>query len=253
MYSFFRKPLEKKIFFLHVPKCGGTSLDDALAKKFKKSQVFRLNSSASGNAAVKYYSISDITNDDYYHVLKFRESILFYAMSQERIRYVSGHYAFNREAYEAFHEQFAYITIVREPTRRYISHYFYNRYKEEKHCSHNMDLEEFLASTQGNALGTEYVKFFGGLREDYNYRSRDAINTAKSNLRKFDIVGRLEDMNNLYLQLEKLFKIRIRVRRLNPSPVSNDFRKRYLTSDVLKQIENICVPDLEIYHSISSF
>ena len=71
---------QRKIFFLHIPKCGGSSIDQAISAYYRgpmritRDAIFRLNPSAS----LKASQMCGLTLADY------REHLLMYYMSLER-------------------------------------------------------------------------------------------------------------------------------------------------------------------------
>ena len=71
-----------------------------------------------------------------------------------------------RLAYHAFEKKFAFVTILRDPCQRWVSAYYYNRYKDSDHRKVDMDLDAYLKSPFGQAQGHEDVKFLGGANEE---------------------------------------------------------------------------------------
>ena len=67
---------KSRVFFLHVPKCGGTSLDNAFQRHFRSAAIFRLLAPASAQAADVYFEGHDTPRDNFHHVLRFREALI---------------------------------------------------------------------------------------------------------------------------------------------------------------------------------
>jgi hypothetical protein len=243
----------QKLYFLHVPKCGGTSIDAALRARYHPTQVFRLPAAASALAAELFFD-DDEPRDQYSHVLRYREALLLYAMASGDFRYIAGHFCFSETAFLRFGDEFAHITVLRDPVERWLSHYFFNRYKGEQntHCRVDEELSAALASDEGRSWGTEYVKFYGGVVADGDYRSRTAIQHAIHNLTRFYSIGVLENLGRFTDSLRRSFGIRIRVPKKNISPVSTEFRERLVTPEVLDRLQEICGPDIEVYQSVIS-
>lgn len=243
---------KKKLFFLHVPKCGGISIDAALRSKYRSSQIFRLEGPASARAAEVYFDGEDVPREHYADVLAFREAVQVYAMSRRSVRYVSGHFAFSEKAFRRFHGDWVYLTVLRDPARRWLSHYFYNRYKDrdEPHCNVSEDIETMLDSERGHAWGTEYVKYYGGVRADADYRSEASVQAALTNLQRFDVVGALEQMDAFTARVHEVLGTRITVPRKNKSPVSAEFRREIVTDEIRARIDEVCSPDRVLYEAV---
>lgn len=244
--NIFRGRLKENIFFLHIPKCGGTSIRHAIEKDYSTSdnKIAILDPSASFNAA----KLSDL------RTLKFRENLLLYFMSMKNVKYISGHFSFSEIAFREFHNKFVFITVLREPVRRWISVYFYNKYKKSNHCKIETDLTTYMQSEEGQSRGHAYIRFLGGVDEKMDYTSKQAIDRAKRNIDKFDIVGCLEYQENFIQQFENRFSVRLAIKMENQSPTVETFRKSIITEEIKEKIKNICEPDLEIYqYAINKF
>jgi len=238
--------LNSRILFHHIPKCGGTSIDDAIRKFYRSNNIANLNPPASLKASQKL-------GVGLFH---YREILLNYFMECEKVQYISGHFPFSSTAYESFKDNFTFLTILREPVSRFLSEYFYNRYKQSNHQAEKskFPLQEYLDTEFGRTQGCQYVKFLidPSLSESASittndYFSRELIEEAKNNLQKFDIVGCLE-YNDLFIkQFEQNFQVKLNVkpRNKNPAPISNI--KEETTELIDNKINQLCNPDKEIY------
>ena len=204
--------LKDNIFFLHIPKCGGTSVDQAIRYHYDtlcintNSALIKLNAAASLNASNLLSGINfPYGAHDDYSVLKLREILLIYFMSQQQNKYIAGHFSFSKIAYNKYSNKYKFITVLRDPIKRFISLYFYNRYKDSNHCKIEQDITSFIETNYGNSQGYEYVKFLGGPEKAGDYTSRKAIDRAKRNLNKFTVVGCLEYQDDFVHQFKKHF------------------------------------------------
>lgn len=246
--------LRDRIFFLHLPKCGGASLSHAIHWSYRTLDIrqdrnmISLDPAASADVARLIYQTNypDDTNDDY-PILKVREHLLLYFMGQNHVRYLSGHFIFSDPAHRAYGSKFAFITLLRDPVKRWISAYFYNRYKTAEHRKIEADIMPYLESHFGQSQGYEYVKFLGGADESGNYTCQQAVDRAKQNLHKFEIVGFLEQRDDFINKFEARFGVRLKLEKRNESPASEAVRQTVITPAIEEKIKMICQPDLEVY------
>lgn len=260
--NIFQGTLKQKTFFLHIPKCGGVSIRKAIKSCYVSFDILQdkyltdLPSTAAFNAAqisAKQTCLSSDVTDDY-QILKFRESLLLYFMCQSDTKYIAGHFTFSAIAYQSFFDKFAFVTILRNPVKRWISAYFYNRYKKLGHRKTDADIAAYLESSFAQSQGYEYVKFLGGVDEGGDYTSEQAINRAKENLHKFTVVGCLEYQNDFVHQFQDRFGRKLNIRVSNQSPRPETDQNTVVTEAVKEKIETICRPDIEVYrYAIDNF
>jgi len=193
------------------------------------------------------------TNDDY-PILTFREQLLIYFMTQGNIKYISGHIPFSEKAYQNFQDNYAFVTMLRDPVKRFISSYIYNKYRNKRRFTINEDIVIYMESDFGQSQGFELVKFLGGADITGDYTSQRALGRAKENLHKFDIVGILENDKHFSKNFEDRFGVKLRIGRKNISPKSGSFLKSIITEELEERIRSICKPDLEVYqYAVKNF
>jgi hypothetical protein len=249
-----RGGLDKKVVFIHVPKCGGTSVTSAIGAACQKLPVgdgrnlITLNSRASSEVIQLLEETNypyDSSND--YPVLHLREQLLAYYLGFRNVDFISGHFPFNATVYDRLGKSYLFMTILRDPVQRWISSYFFNRFKSGEHRKINQEIEQYLKSDFGRSQGYEMVKFIGGADRSGDYTSTHALERAKSNLAKFDMVGFIEDMSGFKREFKKTAGATLKIKVKNPSPVDNSLKQEVLTRETLDNIKEICAPDLELY------
>jgi len=248
------KSINENIFFLHIPKCGGSSLDQAIREKYLSLDprsdrgIIHLNAPLSTQviATLEGLNYPHDTEDDF-PILQFREKLLLYFMGQKNSRYISGHFPFSRDAYLKYGEKFTYVTVLRNPVKRWISSYFFNRYKTDKHMQSSIEIADHLGTAFGISQGYELIKFLGGARIDGNYTSIHAINRAKENLDKFEVIGFLEDLGKFSSEFYDRFQVKINIGKKNQNPMPQGYQTSTITPELMKKIYSICQPDMQVY------
>lgn len=232
----------------------GTSINHAINCHYQTLDLRTDNCSVSlsapaSSSVVKLMNQTDYPYDttDDYPILKLREHLLLYFLSLQTNRYISGHFPFSEIAYREFHGKYAFITVLRDPVKRWISSYFFNSNKDSNHRKIEEDITTHLRSAFGRSQGYEYVKFLGGANKSGEYTSGQSIDQAKRNLHKFDVVGFIEYQEDFLNQFENRFGVRLKLEQRNRNPASEAYRKSIVTEEIEEKIKAICGPDREVY------
>lgn len=137
----------KLIFFIHVPKAAGTSLLKVVRENYEKNNLYQINGSNIDSSSREIRGLS--------------------FFQKRRLKVVYGHMAYGWHK-QFTHRKFEYITILRDPVDRIISHYFYvrrmpNHYLYETVMKNNMSLSDYVESGISPELDN------GQVRQLYGY------------------------------------------------------------------------------------
>ena len=182
--------------------------------------------------------------------MQYREALLLYFMACKGRVFIHGHFPYSEAAHRQYGDDYAFITVLRDPVDRYISEYFYNRHhpQSERHKAvASLPLEAYLDSEFGRGQGCQYVRFFGSPATPEEYRSAECIGRATERLSRFDLVGCVEHGDRFVSDFEREFGRRLSLSRRNQSPAPTGERERVVTPAVLEKIRELCLPDEEIY------
>jgi hypothetical protein len=231
---------DRRIFFLHLPKCGGSSIRAALNEACTDEKMAALNPHASRRAA-------ETLGED---MLRYRASLLPYYMAREDVQVLTGHFPWSNEAYEHFGDDWTYVTLLRDPVQRWFSHYFYDRYKSHSdHFKIEEDLDTFLESERAQEMGDLYVR---RLTDPIHRESSDAVMEAKENLNKFDVVGVVENIDNFVSRLSGQAGVEMRVSKRNESPAQERKKSASRNKKYVNKVKEICRKDKIIYEFATS-
>lgn len=238
-------PKRPKIFFLHIPKCGGSSIANAIQNSFKLPEsrrndfVFTVRSSNSRKCA-------SVLGDD---LMNYRNRLLAYGMSINQYKFIYGHFAYSEVIFQEFGKEWNFITILRDPVAQWFSQYFYDT-REESKVRIDSDLQSFIESERAILMGNAYVRKLTDDISPKNASSDEAVKQAIENLNKFALVGILESLDIFAMDYQNLFGAKLIIKHRNKNPVSISKRKEQIADEIRHQVEEICQPNIRVYESI---
>ncbi|MBK8899818.1 MAG: sulfotransferase family 2 domain-containing protein [Anaerolineaceae bacterium] len=194
---------EKLIFFLHIPKAAGSTLSQILRRQYGAARVLdsypaTFRKKIHGKNALE----SARWRYDYFAALP--------EANKRNADVFMGHEGFG--FHRALERPCTYITILRDPVDRVLSHYYYIR-QNQKNRMHeavmddNMDLAEFVSSGISNEVDNSQTKFLAGLETPYLKAGEygdEILQMARQNLRThFAVVGLTERFDESLILLKR--------------------------------------------------
>ena len=121
------------------------------------------------------------------------------------------------------------ITILREPNKRFVSEYIYNRFKQSSWVKSESEISAYLTSEKAKLSCTTYARFFSHFNdpEEILANKDEAASSAIENLKRFSSVGILEDLESWKTKFNKSFDTRITISSKNTTPNSEEANKIY--------------------------
>jgi hypothetical protein len=239
-------PLEEhRIFFFHIAKCGGTSIAQAIETAYKpwrsgRSQVvFRLDEEAARFADANSVG----TGND------VRRDLLNYALSLPTARCITGHFHFSNVAFESYRNDWQFVTVLRNPVDRWLSHYSYNLDSESKFAI-NTSLAEFIETERAASFGRAFVD---EVTDDVNQPGLDLNARVAIAVRRFNgfaLVGSVDDTAAFARRFEEKFGHRLNIKRLNVTPAGKRVGLQQLSAELRTRIAKLCEPDIYLYERV---
>jgi len=109
-----REPSAASIVFVHVPRCGGTSVEEAIGGLFAPHQRFVLLAGRSRQAAERYFGVEGFQQLGPFDIPRFRE-VVFHYVASSGWPFVSGHFTVHRKILEQYGDRFRFVVILRDP------------------------------------------------------------------------------------------------------------------------------------------
>lgn len=237
--------------FLHVPKCGGTSVKLALLRTCPiQRRVGWLDVGASRRAVAL---LAEQSMDEFrYHedgpnaaqIFAFRRALLAYFLERGAVL-VTGHFLFDQPIFAHFRDRYRFVTTMRHPVERMISHYteeLRNRYLVES-------FDAYLETKVAWRHATAHLRYFAGMPEVGHADVRVALATAKANLEAFSLIGFAEDMDRFGAGFRELFGCRLRIPHVRPARHYHDavLPKPTVERATRRRLEEMCAGDIELY------
>jgi hypothetical protein len=237
-----RPPREAPIAFLHVMKCGGTSVRAALQTAADRSmtRVFELDGKENNRAARRIRIPT----------WSMRDAMLVYALHDPRVRVAMGHFRYDEYAHGRELERAHFVTLLRDPFERFVSLFLFRRFNRTM-LRTSPHLDALLTDREGEAVrwGATYVELFrGGLEPHDRPVDEGDVEAACTNLDRFSVVGCLEHLPAFASALRAATGLPVTVGRENPGAAPSAAREELLADDrAVERIRELCEPDRLVY------
>ena len=234
-----------RIVFVHVPKCAGSAVRDSLYDAvypalLRSTRVYCEIDVVASVSAGKLLGLDAMT---------CREAVLIHALSDPFTRFIAGHIFANPAVVEQF-SHWKFVTVLREPTSRFISAYVFNRYRPFVPSKIECNFADFLETDRARLEGSRMTQYFSGMSErELEERPAAGIAAALQNLDRFLSVGFVDDLRNWERRISGALGRRVRIGHRNTSP-KPDLRVELEQSPALRtRLEELCAIDREFYAS----
>jgi hypothetical protein len=221
--------------FLHIPKSGGMTVYDILNREYGRSHIYTFSG---GRHRLQH----DV---DKFKALSIQERNSFSLLR--------GHNPFG--IHKLLQTHFSYITILRDPIARVVSHYYYvlnnpHHLLHENVVSANMSLETYVSSGINYEMDNGQTRQIAGVSEEISFGmcSGDLLNQAIENIaRSFSVVGLTERFDETLLLMKHVLGWKSYPVYTRQNVSKNKQSKGTLSEDTRQLIAQYNQLDLELY------
>jgi hypothetical protein len=169
------------VIFVHIPKACGTTLIKLLYRWCSREEIYEVGT-------------------------KPRETQMTDLRGQPGVRLILGHATFG--LHETLAEPARYITILREPIERVISHFHYASRTPEHHLHQQIRAGEIDLFQLAKLTANLQTRYLGGLVEDVP--DERTLDRAKENvMQHFAMAGVAERFDEAIVLLHRIFEKRL--------------------------------------------
>lgn len=243
--NFAKRDHKKPVIFLHIPKTAGSALHTLLHNNYKREEMF----------IIGHDGVNEKTEAFSEKVGESKNWLKNASISEkEKIKCVIGHMSFGMHV--LFPNEAQYITMMRHPVDRIISHYNYVK-TTEGHYLHNnydikkMSLENYIKNVKSPELNNGQVRMLSNTvtKVSYGKCESDMLLLAAKNISNYFLhAGIQEEFQTSVQQLcNKLSWKNTHIDIVN----STGSKKEPVTSEAITEIVEMNLLDIALYNAIS--
>lgn len=243
--SIFGTGLRHPCIYLHLPKCGGTSLSEALYATVPMHKRIGVIDAVSTRraAAILEFGIDDAwkCHDDLEfgdRTFDLRERLLLTHCCWNT-HLVAGHVLLGDRLRANVLDRYKLVTIMREPVARAISNY---RMAVAAGIA-DPDPDAWLASPIARAHTTTYLRYLSGRHMVTPEDEPACLDRALAALDLFALIGFLEDFDRFATGFEAMFGARLALHRYNQAKGA----EARLSDAQMARLRDMCAADRAIY------
>lgn len=220
------------VIFLHIPKTAGNTLNDIMKRQYEPQAVFSLRAQHTQRV------------DAFKQLPEARK---------RTIQVLAGHVRFG--LHQDLPQPSTYITLLRDPVERVISHYYYvlrrpDHYLHETVTSQNMTLQDYVSSGICSELNNDQTKILAGIEHKIAFGQcpPEMLAMAKHNIHNyFTLVGFTERFDETVILLKQRLGWHMPFYKKNRNVTKNRPLRHEIAKATLALIEHYNTLDLELY------
>jgi hypothetical protein len=230
--------VDQKWIFVHLPKCGGTSISSALQQALAAGPEGFVDPVETREWA--RYDLPDDERAEGSDRLFWTRLTLLRAHVRRGVPFVYGHFPVDERLFADRENGYRWLTVLRDPVDRLLSQFKYWTLTREPSAADSASSidrrwEAYLDSDLCRYHANLYGYFLGGHAAGFDGNRVDEMQErAKANLQAFDVCGCIENLPTVADAFQKQSGRPVHFRRLNSSKAHSDTRRQM---QVLEEFE----------------
>ncbi|SFR09496.1 hypothetical protein [Poseidonocella sedimentorum] len=234
-----------RVIFFHMPKCGGTSLSEALYATVPLSErIGVLDARSTRRAAAMMAACRDdpwLCHEDLgrgAEVFALREALALQHIAWDSAL-IHGHLLCS-DRLEAFaHQRYGFVTLLRDPVERMVSNYLMAR----RAGIAPEDPDAYLDSPLARHHAQVYLRYFSGLAEPGEVPQAPRL--AAERLARFDLIGFLDDLDGFAAAYRARFGPALRIHSYNRAPSGDS----PFSASQMARASELCAEDVALFEA----
>lgn len=231
--------------FLHMPKCGGTSVSEAMYATVPVTERIGVIDAISTRRAAAMMTFGEdsetLCHEDLEHgqaTFDLREGLMLQHMAWDTML-IHGHVFWSERAERHFGDTYKYVTLMRDPVARTLSNYRMAR----RTGAADADLDTWLEGPMARRQARVYLRYLAGSNDIDDAAVPGALDLARTRLEKIALVGFLDDLDGFARAYRALFGVGLRMAQLNRAPDAAPD----LTAAQENRLQALCAPDIALW------
>ncbi|MEI4548442.1 hypothetical protein [Pseudoalteromonas spongiae] len=262
---------QNRIAFIHLAKCGGISIDNAMRSQFAQSGERKIiRSPLIATSLYKFErSISNLTDACDFselHIDTLQDALLYH-LNQDW-NYVSGHLAVNSKLLKHYSKKYDFITVLRNPKARFKSNYIFNKMTNNlsampPYANSMQDVineaNEIVYGRRGWQMANMQTSYITGYfpKDEHDAASQQIL--FRENIDQFKVVGILEELYKFKQACFERYKVKLDIKKRNQtdsnltkeqSSIKMTLEDYFSSSKVENKLDSLCQFEMENYNYV---
>ena len=235
-----------RLLYMHPPKCAGTSV----GRSFKLRFLWKGMGLSAHSMRPVLKNCDPQLDYDVYQVEAHRaaDAVAAHQISNGK-NLIAGHFWYGKYL-RLVDRDVHRMTVVRDPVKRFVSHYRYLVWKYDLKA----DLDEFLASDRSKQIGSIYGFYFANRYPESQPDEDKIVERSIETLKSFSLIGDVNSISNFISAARSIIGGPLIPLRSNKTPgnVKPDAGKS-MTDEQLERINEVTSIDRRIYDAVVTF
>lgn len=258
----------QKVAFIHIAKCGGISIDNALRSALASPNDKRLCRQTSIAASLANFdgftdSLAGCCDFSEHHLSQLQGILDYFSASNQH--YISGHWAVNSQILATHSAERDFITVLRDPISRLKSNYIFNKLSNSLAVMPPSNLntdhviaeaKEIIFGRRGWQMANTQSAFITGRYAEDEDDAKTHQEAFANNLRQFKLVGFLDELTDFKDKFKLIYGEQLNIKQRNATSRLVNNKKQAMLDELhqffddkktKQHLSNICKTEMDNY------